>query len=568
MHNHDYARYSSFSFTADSQIVLDQAHENFQHFPYTVVTRLNIEEDPIEQGFDAEWYNIILAPSTVMKNDRTLSHIRKIIKPDGKLILHEPRQLCIPDQKLVDGESPENLSMRNFASPDLGTSTMKWIELSPFLIPIYDSMARTSTQREKYRVFVVLDSRSNLQTQTSQQLIASLKFNGFTDVATVGLKEACLMEQMNSQLFIVLLELDQPFIYSMSQDAYSMLHRFLISVQHILWITLSGGSTAGKPECSMIYGLARALYNENQELRLTVVSLEYRNMLSERQIRSLMQVLMHNHVEQNQLPDSEYLEIEGNLTIPRVVPAKDIGDQLYVRSKKRRADKSLVEDAPPLELTVKSPGLLETLHFVEDKSFLQPLANDEVEIETRAIGVNFKDCLTALGQISKNPLGLECAGVITRVGGETAFIPGDRVALATSGCFKSFARGKAHNAIKIPEDMPFTVAAAIPAQFGTAWEAIHRLARLQRDETVLIHAAAGGTGQAAIQIAKLLGATIFATVGSQAKKQLLMDEYKVPKDNIFYSRDTSFAKGIKRVTNGRGVDVVINSLVGEGLLAS
>ena len=69
-------------------------------------------------------------------------------------------------------------------------------------------------------------------------------------------------------------------------------------------------------------------------------------------------------------------------------------------------------------------------------------------------------------------------------------------------------------------------------------------------------------------MAKLIGATIYATVRSQIKKQLLIDEYQIPEEHIFYSRDISFAKGIKQITGGLGVDVVINSLVRDGLIAS
>jgi NADPH:quinone reductase-like Zn-dependent oxidoreductase len=163
-------------------------------------------------------------------------------------------------------------------------------------------------------------------------------------------------------------------------------------------------------------------------------------------------------------------------------------------------------------------------------------------------------------------MGLECAGVVTKAGANTIFQPGDRVMLAGSEMFKTFVRGKV--AVKIPDDMPFTTAAVIPTQFGTAWRAIHQLAKLEQGETILIHAASGGTGQAAIQMSQALGAIVFATVGSKLKKDFLMDVYKIPEGHIFYSRDTGFAQGIKRVTNGRGVDVIINSLVEESLIAS
>jgi hypothetical protein len=91
---------------------------------------------------------------------------------------------------------------------------------------------------------------------------------------------------------------------------------------------------------------------------------------------------------------------------------------------------------------------------------------------------------------------------------------------------------------------------------------------LSEGESVLVHAAAGGVGQAAIQLANLVGAEVFATVSTPEKRDLLINEYGVKKDHIFSSRDLSFVKGIMRMTNNRGIDVVLNSLSGEALRAS
>jgi NADPH:quinone reductase-like Zn-dependent oxidoreductase len=93
----------------------------------------------------------------------------------------------------------------------------------------------------------------------------------------------------------------------------------------------------------------------------------------------------------------------------------------------------------------------------------------------------------------------------------------------------------------------------MPLIFLTAYYALVTVGRLQPDETVLIHAAAGGVGQAAIAIAQYIGAEIYATVGSPEKRQLLIEQYGIPDDHIFSSRDTSFAKGVMRATNGLGV---------------
>lgn len=113
--------------------------------------------------------------------------------------------------------------------------------------------------------------------------------------------------------------------------------------------------------------------------------------------------------------------------------------------------------------------------------------------------------------------------------------------------------------------MALEVAASIPVVFTTAYYSLVDVGKLSPGENVLIHAAAGGVGQAAIMVAQEIGADVFATVSSLEKKQLLMDTYQVPEDHIFFSRDTSFARGIHKATGGQGVDVVLNSLTGDAL---
>ncbi len=118
---------------------------------------------------------------------------------------------------------------------------------------------------------------------------------------------------------------------------------------------------------------------------------------------------------------------------------------------------------------------------------------------------------------------------------------------------------------KMPEDMSFEAAATLPCVYTTVYYSIFDVARLQRGESILIHAAAGGLGQAAIILAQHIGADIYVTVSSSAKKQFLIDTYGLSEDHVFNSRDLTFAKGVKRMTGGRGVDVVLNSLAGEAL---
>ncbi|MDW6065202.1 SDR family NAD(P)-dependent oxidoreductase [Streptomyces sp. FXJ1.4098] len=160
-------------------------------------------------------------------------------------------------------------------------------------------------------------------------------------------------------------------------------------------------------------------------------------------------------------------------------------------------------------------------------------------------------------------LGLECAGVVSRVGaGVTDRAVGDRVMVAHSGSLTSHLRCPARLTIPIPEGMPFTEAATIPTVFATVHYGLDYLARLRAGETVLVHGAAGGVGLAALRYAEHVGATVVATAGSPAKRQLLrLLGYRYVLD----SRSLGFADEVREITAGRGVDVVLNSVAGEAL---
>ena len=174
-----------------------------------------------------------------------------------------------------------------------------------------------------------------------------------------------------------------------------------------------------------------------------------------------------------------------------------------------------------------------------------------------------------MGQIPDNLLGFEAAGIVKRVGRDVKqFIAGDRVCTLGHGCHKTIFRNKASFSQPIPEGLSFPDAATLPLVHCTAFYALVHIARVRPGQTILIHAAAGGVGQAAIQMARHFQLEIFATVGTPDKKQLIQELYDIAEDHIYNSRDLSFAKGVLRMTNGRGVDCVLNSLSGEALRQS
>ncbi|MEU3459407.1 type I polyketide synthase [Streptomyces sp. NPDC006733] len=244
--------------------------------------------------------------------------------------------------------------------------------------------------------------------------------------------------------------------------------------------------------------------------------------------------------------------------------------QVAVRGQHVFAPRLSVAAAPAddaWQLSITRKGSLDDVEITSCDA-RRPLAAGEVRIAVRAAGVNFRDVLIALGLYPDAvPLGAEAAGVVLEVGpGVADFAPGDRVFGMVAESFGPVAVASRELVARIPDAWSFTQAASVPIAYATALYGLVDLAGLRAGERVLVHAAAGGVGTAAVQIARHLGAEVFATAGP-AK----WDEVRalgVPAERIASSRDLAFRDAFQEATGGTGVDVVLNSLAGEYVDAS
>ena len=217
--------------------------------------------------------------------------------------------------------------------------------------------------------------------------------------------------------------------------------------------------------------------------------------------------------------------------------------------------------ADRMVLTSTEAGTFDTLVWVRS-SRPAPVGN-EVEIRVEAAGLNFRDVLSVLGLYpgDAGPLGGECAGIISRIGPDVGTLaPGDRVVAIASGSFATFTLTDARLVARIGPVIETVAAATIPIAFLTASFALGDVGRLGPGDRVLIHAATGGVGTAAVQVARAVGAEVLATAGSVRKRAIL--EGRGVRD-VFDSRSLTFADQVMERTGGEGVDVVLNSLTGE-----
>jgi acyl transferase domain-containing protein/acyl carrier protein len=214
-------------------------------------------------------------------------------------------------------------------------------------------------------------------------------------------------------------------------------------------------------------------------------------------------------------------------------------------------------------------GTVENLALVPADAGTRPLAAGEVRVELRAAGVNFRDVLNVLGMYPGDAglLGLEGAGVVREVGaGVSNLRPGDRVMGLFSGAFGPLAVTDARLLIPVPDGWSMAQAAAAPVVYLTAWYALVVLAELGPGESVLIHAAAGGVGIAAVRLARHLGAEVFGT--ASPSKWSVLRGLGLNGSRVASSRTVEFEDAFRTATGGRGVDVVLDSLAGEFVDAS
>lgn len=307
-----------------------------------------------------------------------------------------------------------------------------------------------------------------------------------------------------------------------------------------------------RPVGAPLFGLARVIGNEHPELRATMVDLAGEFAPSE--LDSLVSEMLSGS------PEDE-LAFRGTRRYVHRFKRVDYSEPAPAES---------TEQPLRYGLALEKRGSFDGMRWRELAQ--DTLSPTEIEIEVKAVGLNFKDIMKASGLLPasvmennfwRRALGMECSGVVTRVGaGVTEFKAGDPVVAFAHHAFRSHVTTDACLACKKPARLGFNEAATIPLAFVTAYYALHHEGNLRPGHSVLIHAAAGGVGQAAVMLAQRMGATIFATAGSEEKREFVRG---CGAHFVTDSRSLEFADAILDHTSGRGVDLILNSLAGEAI---
>ena len=416
---------------------------------------------------------------------------------------------------------------------------------------------------------LLIDGVDALQRELAEQLHQSETLRG-ESWQLISAHANLVESDFRGATVVSLVEVGNAALFNLSDKIFTLLKRMTTRASSILWVFADTAAQEHGPRVHLIEGFARSIRAENPSLRFVTLLLDLSARAIQNPKETILRVLSGMMEREGLEGEDDIRQRRSTLSIPRLVPDAHGDAEVAARIVGMRKSSMPFGSGPPLKLTVGTPGLLDTLHFVRDEQPLQPLGPGDIEVEVKASGVNFMDCLAALGQINHSTMGGECAGIVVRAGSNVSIElqPGARVAVCALDTFKTLVRCSSTQAVLIPSRLSFEEAASLPLTFVTVYHALVEVARMHKGESILIHSGAGGTGQAAIQIAKYLGAEIFTTVGTEEKRELLIEKYQISAKNILYSRNTDFAQDIRRLTNERGVDVILNSLSGDGLTAS
>ena len=604
-----------------------QARKQFGEYPFIEYGVLDITKDPAEQDFDLRSFDLILATNVLHATadlDESLGNIRKLLCSNGILIFLEvTRKLLFLDlvfgltrdwwgftdvhlrshHPLLSREEWEaTLHRIGFEDVHSFVNTVVPDEAVQALIlgqvgaqPEVEKEASPGTAETEQKRWLIFGDEGCHGGAIAEQLSAPGHTCWFVEsgegFASHGNRRFLIkpddLEDMR-HLFSLMKERDEMpsgIIHCWSLDhtdskeltsdrleaeqatgSLSVLNLVQalveaeLSVAPRLWLLTKGAQSIGDSEgahaiaSTPLLGLARVINNEQEGFSATVVDLD--SSRSREDIDLFLDELISSD-------DELEMGYRGGIRyVNRLVRVKPDEQPLRTR------DSGSGEDILPFRLEIPTPGILENLTLRETT---QPeLGPRDVRIRVAAVGMNFRDVMKALGMYPGDSpdlkwLGDECAGTICAAGSDvTEFQVGDEVAAMAPYCCSSFTTVNASLVFEKPDHMTFAEAATLPIAFLTAYYTLIHLARLEAGERVLIHAGAGGVGQAAIQIARMVGAEVFTTASSEKRDFL----HRQGIEHVMDSRSLDFADEILEVTAGRGVDVVLNHLAGPFIAKS
>jgi acyl transferase domain-containing protein len=453
---------------------------------------LKFEEDLSSQGFETATYDSVVAGKDVSERDLTV--ILTLLKQGGKLILESS-----------ENNVAEQLTRSGFSGIDASFQDESLLLVVSSVASETAEEAQEPASDSSYYLVTADNPASELQRKVSAKIYSELLALGHP-AKSVTLSQynqivaVASPERIANSTCILLPELEAGLLTSLNKEKLQAL-KSVMNSKKLIWVNKDGS-----PDTDLVTGFATCIRLERPELKFVVLTFQPESSVD----TIAAKILEVDTAVTKGTTETSYKVVDGITNIPRLVEATALTQHIKKQTLAAEAVDAAFGADPSrsLRLQIQEIGLLDTLCFNDDPLHVTPLAETDVEFKTMATAVNFKDLAVMLGKIKETPVGLEAAGVVTRVGsGVTRFKEGDRVfGFAFKGGFSTHVRALEGTIAHIPDNLSFTEAAVIPIVYTTAYACLYDIGELDRrtkrgsKTTVLIHAAAGGVGQAAIQL--------------------------------------------------------------------
>ena len=582
---------TEYVFTDVSPVFTKRAATKFAGVPFVTCQPLDIERDPASQGLSGRRFDVIIAANVVHATRdlaETFGHVRQLLVPGGLLVLLEmtgPQRWIDLTFGLTDGwwrftdrelrpRYPllDRKSWRRF----LHSQGFSDVVIVPDLTDGNDAIAMEATilargpmsseraAAEHGRWFIVPDAGG-----TWRSVAAELEAAGEACVAFHP-RNAAAGEGAGALR-------DAVAAFLAEGPARGVVHMGALDAPASCVTDATDARAFEERCCGSILAVVKALVARGDRVRLALVTRGAQPVDAETvpdalqaAVWGLGKVIALEHPE---LHCRRYdLDPRGDATARLALEllSPDGEDEVAFRAGARHVSRldryepsrpAAPSRADVYRLAVAERGVLDRLAVVAaERRAPEP---DEVEIRVRATGLNFRDVMNVLGLYPGDPpaLGGECAGTITAIGRDVAGLGvGDEVVAVAPGSFASHVTTNAAFVVLRPSRCSAEDAVTIPIAYVTAWFALHHLGKIAAGDRVLVHAAAGGVGLAAVHLALRAGAEVFATAGSDEKRAMLAS---LGVRHVMSSRTLDFAREILDETDGHGVDVALNSLSGD-----
>ncbi|KAL7755590.1 hypothetical protein ACKLNR_014688 [Fusarium oxysporum f. sp. zingiberi] len=589
--------YASYTFTDISPGFLTSAKSSLEEFPDMEFSILDIEQDPEEQGYEAV-YDVVLASQSIHATasmKQTLANCRRLLKPGGKLILVESTRTRVLAGLLYGTMTGYWLGIDDDRSEGPFMSIQKWdhrlkeagfsgVELTlddypePFTTTsvIVSTFAGDMTEQKHTNGVLRNDGFVNIlygargEPSLSAPVIHQLEHQGIRYNSSPLDKAIDLISE--GARVIAFLD-GENLLLDLSGRQLAVLQHLARNCKSMIWLTSTGLVRGQSPDGALVTGLLRTLGTENPTSNFASIDIDSNNFDAQdskdelaRAIVNLELSLQTRGTGVSDINDREFSWQDGCLWSARVVP----DDRLNKYAERRKSPKNSTFDMAvlgsqgPLTPMLESTGSLQSLYFQPSQDACQPLRHDQIEVQVFAVALSPRDVEEIPGKL---PLGF--SGVVSKVGeAVTGLSPNTLVWGVTRGPFSNYVRVPATFVQKLKPGCDSVGASTIPVPYVTALYALEHLARIRKGQRLLILSGAGHIELAAIRVAQLKGAEVFAAAKTPDDACILADSASLPVSHILSSSD--LAALLQKVISGveKGFSVVLVTSATDTIEAS